>query len=901
MNVADTAQKVNAFRLKSNGLTVLLSERHTTPVVTTQIVYRVGSRNEAVGYTGSTHFLEHLMFKGTASHDPLKGTGIDDSLKPVGGFNNATTSYDRTSYFEIVPSNQVSLCLQLEADRMRHLLLRKSDRDAEMTVVRNELERGDDDPQELLQTNLFALGFKEHPYHHPIIGWRSDVENVPLARLRKFYDEFYWPNNAALILIGDFDSGKALLEIERLFGGIPRSSQPFPKVYTTEPAQEGERRFTVQRGSGLPRVIVGFHIPKCEDKDTYAIEVMEAILGDEGKKASRLYKRFMDSGLASDVSCGAFELRDPGMFTVQATPASGIQPAKIESLLNEEVDKLTKEPVSAEELDRAKKSLLKQLKLTVSDPMGLAEQLVETIAVADWKWLSTYPANIRKVTLDDIKRVASKYFTGNNRTVGYYLPKEKPNSAEEEQSEKSADASADAASKEPPEMDVAASLTDSKSAGAPAAPKMVPVSTDTHNRFSCQTKRLTFANGLTAIVMPIKGSGTVAVSVRSRAGNYFRNIDKTGVPDLVADLMTKGSRGLNKTRLAEELENMGTSMTFVCDNFWMGFNSEVASEDFSAFIPLAAKAMLHPTFPKDELARAKKLKLAALKQRMDDTGELAWNAFCLKMYKPGSVYWNKPFDKQVDETNAITRQDLISFHAQQVTPANTVFAIVGDVTLDQVIKAMQDNFGTWSGSAATPIKVGDDILLTQSKQELKINLPDKSNADAIIGHPIPVAQQSKDFFSTLIANAALGFDSFSTRLAPVRDKYGLTYGISSSFQDEFPYSPWSVSFSVNPANYERTKKLVTQIVDQYVKDGITQTEISHEKSHLKGAYFVGLRGPRQIASKLSEYELAGIGPEFIDNFGKNIDAVSITSANAAIRNYFQLNKALTVVCGSFKK
>ena len=248
---ADEASGLKEYRLRSNGLTVLLQEKHSSPVVTVMLAFKVGSRNEAVGYTGSTHFLEHMMFKGTTKHDPLKGTGLDDLLKPIGGENNASTSYDLTNYYEIVPAKDLSVCLELEADRMRHVLLRESDRQSEMTVVRNELERAENTASEILNDQVFATAFREHPYHHPVIGWRSDVEGVPTARLKQFYNDFYYPNNATLIVIGDFNSANTLNMIDKCFSKVPKSPKPFPRVYTTEPPQEGERRYIVQQGQEL--------------------------------------------------------------------------------------------------------------------------------------------------------------------------------------------------------------------------------------------------------------------------------------------------------------------------------------------------------------------------------------------------------------------------------------------------------------------------------------------------------------------------------------------------------------------------------------------------------------------------------------------------------------------------
>ncbi len=276
---------VSEFKLE-NGLRVLIAENHSAPVATLLVVYRVGSRNEAVGNTGSTHFLEHMLFKGTENHNAEKGNGIDDLLTQIGAYWNATTWFDRTSYYEVVPNDFLEMCVELEADRMRNLRLRQEDHDSEMSVVRNELERGENHPEEALEKELYAIAFREHPYHHPTIGWRSDVESVPMSRLRDFYNTFYWPNNATVIALGDFTTDHALELINKHFGSIPTAPHAIPEVYTTEPPQEGERRFEVTRAGDMPRVWIGFHVPEATHDDNYPLAAIRHLLQHFSERAA---------------------------------------------------------------------------------------------------------------------------------------------------------------------------------------------------------------------------------------------------------------------------------------------------------------------------------------------------------------------------------------------------------------------------------------------------------------------------------------------------------------------------------------------------------------------------------------------------------------------------------------
>lgn len=932
----DPTHGINEYRLSKNGLRILLIERHETPVVMTTMVYHVGSRNEAVGYTGSTHFLEHMMFKGTPTFDPLKKTGIDDVLKKVGGINNATTWYDRTNYFEVVPAAHLELCLKIEADRVRNLLLREPDRQAEMTVVRNELERGEDSSSELLENNLFSTAFKEHPYHHPVIGWRSDVEGVPTSRLKKFYDDFYYADNATLMVIGDFDSGQALKLVSQYFSPVPKAPEPYPTVYTKEPPQEGERRFTVRRGIDLPRVAVAFHVPECLNKDTYALDVAETILGDSDKRSSRLYKRLVESGMASQVGCYVYSLKDHGLFVVTAQSNVGVDPAKLEAAILDELNKLATTGPTPKELSKAKQALTKSLRLAIADPMGLSGQLTEAISSANWRWWVEYPGNIEKVAGDEVKSVCKRYFYQDNRTVGFYFPKEdkkEGKAAAARETEKEADdepakTGSDTPKQpspgeikphsttgktptekagEPPAGGDAVQPTSAGSGGPSGAGDPIASLSGVKQKHTISigrnVKRFTMKNGMTVLVLPLEGSSTVAISGRLNAGDHFCDLAKSQVPFFVAELLNKGSARFTKEALADELENMGTSLELSSGSFWTSFDTQVVKEDLDRFIDVVSDTLMNPLFPADELKLEKTLRQSDLKEHLADTGDMSWNAFLRKLYKPTNGFYQKDFDSQMAELKTINRKDLKAFHSKHYRPGNFVFALVGDITETEAKALCDKYFASWSGATRDQIKLGtDDVIPIARAEEIVTEIPDKANVDVVIGKTIPVSLLSKDYFATIIGNAALGYDSFSCRLAPVRDKYGLTYGISSSIDEPTePFGPWSIKLSVNPENLKRARETVTSIVSDYLKEGISESELETEKSHLSGVFSVYLRSPRHIASRLTFYELAGVEPSYIDNYPENLEKVTASDVNTSIRNYFNLDGAMTSISGTLKK
>jgi zinc protease len=435
------ADGIREYKL-DNEMKVLLVENRVAPVATVMVLYKVGSRNEAVGYTGSTHLLEHMMFKGTPRFNKEQNTQIAATLQKIGAAFNATTWYDRTNYFETVPSDQLELTIQLEADRMRNSLIADSDRQSEMTVVRNELERGQNEPSEVLDEAVYAAAFREHPYHHPTIGWRADVEGVPTSRLKEFYDTFYHPNNATVILVGDFDEQDALALINKYFGAYQSSVQPIPQVYTEEPPQQGEHRLVIRRAGELALVQIAFHTPGVlgqtnvlsneelarraanppAENDIFPLVVLSVAMSHG--ITSRLYQALVEADLAVDAHSNADQHRDPGLFNVYATVRPGVEPKKVEETILDELRKVAEEGLTEAEVEKAQQQIVAQMAYSRDGTYNIAMQMAEAEAIADWRFYKDYEANIKRVTTADVKRVAQKYFIEDNRTVGHFIPKQ---------------------------------------------------------------------------------------------------------------------------------------------------------------------------------------------------------------------------------------------------------------------------------------------------------------------------------------------------------------------------------------------------------------------------------------------------------------------------------------------
>jgi zinc protease len=411
---------IDEYRLDSNGLTVLLVPDHSAPVVTFQVTYQVGSRNEVTGVTGATHILEHMMFKGSEGFNDPKGNSVKQFLERVGGQFNASTSFDRTNYFATIGRESLEGYVAIEADRMRHLWLREADRQSEMTVVRNEYERGKNDPDTVLLEEVTEAAYVALPYHHPTIGWKSDIEHVPTPKLREFYDTFYWPNNATVTVIGDVEPVAALNLIKKYYGVYPHSPAPIPAIYTEEPAQTGERRVIVKRPGELGTVIIAHKVPNGRDADQPALDMLDAILSS-GKNA-RLYRALVDQGLALNAGAGTDLHHDLSLHTVYAVLAPNASHADVEKALLAQITKIKSEGVTAAEVARVKQQYIAADAYKRDGTAAIAEEINEWIAVGDWTLYVTFPQKVQLVTPADVQRVAKQYFKEDQSTTGWFVP-----------------------------------------------------------------------------------------------------------------------------------------------------------------------------------------------------------------------------------------------------------------------------------------------------------------------------------------------------------------------------------------------------------------------------------------------------------------------------------------------
>ena len=950
------ADEIQEYRL-DNGMKVLLVENRVAPVATIMVLYKVGSRNEAVGYTGSTHLLEHMMFKGTPTFNKERNTQIAATLQKIGAAFNATTWYDRTNYFETVPSDQLELAIRLEADRMRNSLINDADRQSEMTVVRNELERGQNEPSEVLDEAVYAAAFREHPYHHPTIGWRADVEGVPTSRLKEFYDTFYHPNNATVILVGDFERDAVLKLISEHFGAYTVPDHPIPEVYTEEPPQQGERRLVIRRAGELALVQIAFHTPGVlgqmnvlsnadlaeraasppAENDIYPLVILSVALSHG--ITSRLYQALIETELAVDAHANADQHRDPGLFCVYATVRPEVEPSKVEETILEELRKVAEEGLTEAEVEKARQQIIAQVAYSRDGTFNIALQIGEAEAVADWRFYKDYEANVSKVTPADVKRVAQTYFNEDNRTVGHFIPKQEgggssngngtsPNNLRRDMSRRGVqffrepDADGSIASKisaaaeeaanqggaeesergdsTTPQEKAQQSLSPRGDKSSDAAEAVTPATAGRSN-FASRVTSTELESGATLLVLENRATPTISLRGSFRAGSYFEPRDKPGLAQITANMLERGTKKRTKFELAGDLERVGAQLAFSADPFAVNVAARALSKDLSLIISAISEMLREPAFPADELEKLKQQVVAGIQEQQSNTGYRARERFTQLIFDEANPYYMHPGEKLIQSIRSVTVEDVQGFYSKYYGGRSLIFSLVGDVETDEVKRQFEEAFGAFTGPESVDINVTDPEPQGTARREI-VFVKEKANVDILLGSAASLRRSSEDYYAAVLANSALGESTLSSRLGlQVRDQEGLTYGINSRFRaPSLAAGPWYVGVSVNPNNTEKAIKSALSVLRDYVQNGIRADELADEKSSAIGSFKVGLATNAGLAQAMWNAEFYHLGIDYIDRYPQIIQAVTLEEVNAAIRKYFRPDQLTVVIAGDIE-
>ena len=865
-----TVAGISEYTLDSNGLQVLVVPQKAVPVATFMVTYHVGSRNEVTGTTGATHLLEHLMFKGTAKHDRSLGTGFDQVLERIGAETNATTWLDRTNYYATVSANALPLLIEVEADRMRNLSLREDDRRPEMTVVRNEFERGENMPTQALSKELWAAAFQAHPYHHDTIGWRSDIEQVPIEKLRAFYDTYYWPNNATVTVIGDFDTAATLGHIREHYGKISKSPHPFPEVYTKEPEQTGQRRVIVKRGGELGVVALAHKTPEATHPDWAALEVLSAIL--TSGKVSRCYRELTDKNLTIVVEAELGFHRDPSLHLLFAELAQDAKPEVVERKLVAVIDKIKAEGVTAAEVQTAIAGWVADRAFDSDGTFALASEINECIAIGDWTLFTSMEAKIKAVTPADVQRVAKQYFVEKRSVAGWFVPTteeaENPEAEPEKQEIKHKDVL-------PP-----------KPLAKPLAPPPAP-------GIAKRVVRDTVA-GIDTLACPTAVKGIIHLSGSLPAGEAA---DKNrALSYLAAGMIERGTTKHDQFEVADLLENVGASLKFKVKTDTLEFAAKCLSKDLPLVVSMLAEQLRSPAFAAAELTKLKKELASELQLSLEDTDHQAEVAFSRAVFPEGHPAHLSTAQELVAEIKAAKLAEVKAFHAAHYGPAGMHLAAVGDFD-PAVLKAeLAKAFDGWKPQAVRSM-AGADTFDFKGGETL-VKMADKSSVSVTIGQPSRLRAGDPDWLALRIGTDVLGVGFTGRLIGSVRDREGLTYGIGATMRDDtYRQGQWSVAGTFGPSLLEQGMKSTMREIHKWWSEGVTADELEYRKTALAGQFTVGLETTEGLADQLLLCAQRGFDLQWMDEFPAKVNALTVEQVNAAIKRHIDPDKMAIIKAG----
>ena len=872
-----TVEGITEYRL-ANGLTVLLFPDASKPKTTVNVTYRVGSAHENYGETGMAHLLEHLVFKGT----PSRGN-IMTELGRRGMDYNGTTSWDRTNYFESFTASDENLdwALAMEADRMVNSFIRKSDLDTEMTVVRNEFENGENNPQLVLFGKMLSTAYMWHNYGKLQIGARSDIENVDIGRLQAFYRLYYQPDNAVVTVAGKFDPERALALIAKYFGPIPKPARALPRIWTEEPVQDGERTATLRRVGNSKFLGMMFHTVRGAHPDAVAVDVLGDVL--TLAPSGRLYKALVETKKATAVQSWNIAGVDPGTLTLFAQIPDGedIGPAR-EAMLATIAD-LAKNPVTEAEVARVRQKAAKHFDDTMANPQAFGVAISEAIALGDWRLFFLERDRYRSVKPADVQRVAQDYLKRSNLTIGEFVPDPKPDRAP-----------AAAA------VDVAALVKDYKGDAAVAAGETFD---PTPANLDARAQRFTLGNGMKVALLPKKTRGeSVSFNLTLRFGDEKSVQGKAATGALTGGMLTRGTAKRSRQEIEDGFDKLRAKVGVSGTQTGASASGQTYRAQLPDVLRLTAEVLREPSFPESELEQLKRQRATRFEAARSEPQDIATRALArhANPYPPGDPRYAPTVDESLASNNAVTLDDVKRFHAQFYGASNAELAIVGDFDADATRALVTELFGSWKSPSAYA-RVPDPFR-ANVPAAMKLAVPDKANAFLIGVTRMPVDDMSPDYPALLVANFILG-DSASARVPErLRQKDGLSYDAGTFFQPASLDRNSAIgTYAIfAPENLERVRTGLAEELDGAVKSGFTDAEVKAAKDGIMQERRLSRTEDGRIAGALANQLYLNRTFATSGAVDAAIEKLTTQDVNAALRKYVKPGDFAFVFAGTFK-
>lgn len=881
-----------------NGLKVLIKEVHAAPVFVCQVWYKVGSRNEYAGVTGLSHLVEHSLFNSTKNYGKGETARI---TKAKGGQNNGGTYFDWTNYWELMSSNNLEFVLKIESDRMVNAKFDPKEFAAEKVVVRSELEGDENEVDRLFYNSMMSNAYMVHSYRNPIIGYRSDVENVSRDTAYKWYRSHYMPNNATVVIVGDVDTAKTLALVRKYFGSIPKGPEP-PKVYTTEPEQHGERRFVLHREGTTERVMIGYHIPGLGSPDGYPLMMLDQILS--GGRSARLYQALVEGQIATSAWSNSGSRKDPDLFMVGATGKEGSKSANLEKALLEQVEKIKAAPPTEEELTRAKNQMQAYLIYNNDSVSDQGEQLGYYETIASWKYLDTLLPKLMAVTVNDVQRVAKQYLTEDNRTVGWFVPTGPAKGGEESPSALGGETHLKDIRSNPVALynpAATAGRGPGKTVKMSKVMKKAPAPAD-HPAKTVKPTRVVLKNGIVVIIQENHSNATVAVKGSVKAGGICETPDKKKIASFVADMLSRGTTKRSALDIATLADASAADVSVDSDIEAARFTAKGLSKDFNLLLDLLSDELRNPSFPQEQIARLKAQTVAQLEMEKEDPQSVAYRQFSRMVYPEGHPYRPQTLEEDQASVKALSRDDLVDFHKKFYGPETTIIAISGDVKPNEAVAAIEKYFGDWKPTGTVHTMNIPKLALASKPSLAVVPMPDKAQVNVICGHAGQLKRTDPDYYAATVMNEVLGGGGgLDSKLGlRIREHMGLVYSVWSSFDAGMGDGPWVAGFGANPANVDKALAAMDDVLRSYIKTGPTKKEFKDAVDYLIGVFPIRLETNDGVAGILAAEEFYGLGMDYIQKHTAIYEAVTMDQVREATKKYLHPDKQAVVIVGDYK-
>ena len=872
---------ITEYRL-ANGLQILLVPDDTKATTTVNLTYHVGSRQESYGETGMAHLLEHLIFKGTPTTRNVMAEMGKRGLR-----YNGSTSFDRTNYFASFSANDDNLRWYLgwQADAMVNSLIARADLDTEMTVVRNEMESGENSPVRATMQQTLASMYRWHNYGKSPIGARADVENVDIGRLQVFYRNFYQPDNATLVVAGKFNSEQVLAWVAQSFGPIPKPTRVLQPTYTVDAAQDGERSVTVRRKGGAPFLLAAWHALPAGHPDAMAVQALAEVLSNV--PSGRLHRRLVETQLAASVFGFAWSLAEPGPLMLGAQLAPGQDVDKARTALLAAVDALATQPITAEELERVRTQWLNGWMEGFTNPERVGVALSTAIANGDWRLYFLDRDRMRNLTLADVQRVAAAYLQPDNRTLGLYLPTDNPQRAPA-----------------PALVAVAPLLQGYK--GDPALAQAEAFDATPAN-LDARTQTSTLASGLQVALLP-KGTRGNAVQARLtlRFGDEASLRGQATAISALGNLIDKGGAGLSRAQVQDRFNSLRAQVGFSAGGQGLSVNITTVREHLPAVISLVGQLLRDPALPADAAEELRRQALASIAAQRNEPAAVAANALQRhgNPYPRGDLRYVPTFDETQQDVLATTLDQVRAAHRRFLSAASGEFSAVGDMDVAAVRSALVAALGDWSAPAGGALKFvrAPQPLVAAAPLRQLLATPDKANANLLLAQPLAINDTHPDYPALLVANHLLGADTTSRLWKRIREQDGLSYGVRSgiAFSNFEPNSSFQIQAIFAPQNLARVEAALQQETARALQDGFSQAELDAART--------GLLNQRRLARAQDPVVAGMLGGNLYlqrrfalqQQTDDTIAALTADQVTAALRKYIDPAKWVLVWAGDFK-